>query len=84
LEGCQKFNTQRIELVHRLTQHSSSTDIMARVVEAKLIYERVFLIFEDAHDAFRLDFHSFAKDDFLDLMEEGDDANEQDANEQKV
>jgi len=77
LEGCQKLNTQRIELVHRLTQHSSITDIIARVVEAKLIYERVFLIFEGAHDGFRVDFHSFAKDDFLDLMEGGDDADEQ-------
>jgi hypothetical protein len=51
---------------------------MARVVEVKVIYERVFLIFEEAHDGFRVDFHSFAKDVFLDLIEEeGEDAGEQ-------
>ena len=72
LDGCRKLNTQRIELVHRLTQHSSLADIMARVVEVKLIYDRVFLIFKDAHDAFRVDFHSFAKDVFLDVVEAGD------------
>jgi|ERR1017187_5832783 hypothetical protein len=78
LDGCRKLNTQRTELIHRLTRHSSLADIMARVVEVKVIYERVFLIFEEAHDGFRVDFHSFAKDVFLDLIEEeGEDAGEQ-------
>ena len=50
---------------------------MARVAEVKVIYERIFLIFEAAHDYFRVAFHSFAKDVFLELIEEGDDTNDE-------
>jgi hypothetical protein len=70
LDACRNLNAQRIEIVHRLTQHTSIAEITARVVEVKLLYEQVFLAFEEAHDWFRGSFHSFAKDSFIDLMEE--------------
>jgi hypothetical protein len=70
LDACRNLNAQRIEIVHRLTQHTSIAEITARVVEVKLLYEQVFLAFEEAHDWFRGAFHSFAKESFIDLMEE--------------
>jgi len=42
----------------------------------KLIYERVFPILDEAHDAFRVNSHSLAKNAFLDLIEEGDSADD--------
>jgi hypothetical protein len=68
LVACQKLNTERTALVHRLTRHTSLADIMSRGVEVKTTFDELFRIFEAAHDAFRVDFHSFAKD-HIELME---------------
>jgi len=69
LIACRKLNTERIALVHRLTRHTSLADIMSRVVEVKTTFDEIFRIFEAAHDAFRVNFHSFAKD-LIEFMEE--------------
>jgi len=69
LIACQRLNSERIALVHRLTQHTSLADIMPRVVEVKKVFDHISRIFDAAHDFFRVNFHSFYKDS-LEFMEE--------------
>lgn len=69
LNACRKLNTQRIRVVHRLTQHTSLSEVMARVGGVKSMYDQIFRIYEDAHDAFRVNFNSLAKD-HIEFMEE--------------
>jgi hypothetical protein len=65
----QELNRIRIELVHKLTSQTGLADIKNFVVVAKAIHDEMFRLFEEAHDYFRVCFHDFYKDTFIDYEE---------------
>ena len=66
LELARAINESRIELVHRLTRQSTLADVLPAVENVHHLYEQLFDAFDAAHDHFRVCFHGFQKDVFID------------------
>lgn len=62
IKNCEKLNTIRILLVHRLARKNSIGDINRTARKVKKIYDSIFKIYEGAHEEFRLAFKSFIKE----------------------
>jgi hypothetical protein len=58
------LNTIRIGVVHKLTRRGSLAGLAKEARAAKRLYERIFDIFDDAHDGFYLAFKDYRKDVF--------------------
>jgi hypothetical protein len=58
----EEINAIRIDVVHKLTNRGSLAGLARDARKAKRLYERIFLIFEEVHDGFRVYLHGFSKD----------------------
>jgi hypothetical protein len=58
----EEINALRIEVVHKLTRRRSFAGLARDGRRAKRLYERIFRIFEDVHDDFRLGLNDFRKE----------------------
>ncbi len=56
------INSIRIEVVHKLTRRGSLAGLTRDARRARRLYERMFDIFVNAHDGFRVDLNGFRKD----------------------
>lgn len=65
LSQCQKLNKIRITMVHKLTQQVGLAAMNHQAKAAKDVFDRIFSLFDDAHDFFRSCIHDI-QDDFLD------------------
>ncbi|MCG3161039.1 MAG: hypothetical protein JMDDDDMK_02157 [Acidobacteria bacterium] len=66
LSLCEDINKRRNDLVHRLTRRTTLADILLSVQDVQRCYSSLYQEFEQAHDYFRVSFHSFKKDTFSD------------------
>jgi hypothetical protein len=62
IELANKLNSIRIELVHGLTKIPKLSNVKAKVLKAKKLFDELFEKFEQEHDMFRLTFKDFRKD----------------------
>jgi hypothetical protein len=71
IDRANKLNQARIELVHGLTKMSNLQDVERKVLEAKILHDELFEIFDEAHDKFRATFSQFKKNgDLEEILEE--------------
>ena len=70
IEKCHQINRLRIEIVHKLMQQVTLKSTKARLEKAQTLFEKIFELFDTAHDSWRVTFGDFQKDidwdDFLD------------------
>jgi hypothetical protein len=59
-----QINSIRVGIVHKLTQRGSLDGLTRETRRAKRLYDDAFAIFDQAHDDFRVAFHSYHKDMF--------------------
>jgi hypothetical protein len=66
LKKSNQLNSLRIGFVHKLTRRASLAGVAKEARKMQRIYGAIFADFEAAHDNFRLIFHDFEKDMFVD------------------
>lgn len=57
-----EINTIRIDIVHRLTRRGALAGLGRDAGKARRLYDRIFAMFDEAHDEFRVQLSSFRKD----------------------
>lgn len=75
IEKCRKFNTNRISVVHKLAR-TIPDEALDLVNDVKAQFDAIYLVYDQIQDWFRLCFHGFQKDVFVDYFEEEDADNE--------
>jgi len=66
IEKANQLNSVRIGIVHKLTRRGSLAGVAKEAKKARRLCEAIFGHFEVAHDSFRLIFHDFKKNLFVD------------------
>ena len=69
IEKCSQLNRYRIDIVHHLTKKNVISDIKRELSNAKVLHDRIFELFDKAHDDFRGAFKDY-KDDLPELFED--------------
>lgn len=64
LSQCRRLNQTRITMVHKLTQQVGLGSVNHKAKAAKDVFDRIFSLFDDAHDFFRSCLHDIQKDFF--------------------
>jgi hypothetical protein len=64
LAKTEQINSIRIGIVHKLTQRGSVAGLTREARRAKRLYDDAFVVFDQAHDNFRVAFHGYKKDVF--------------------
>lgn len=64
LTKIEQINTIRVGIVHKLTQRGSLGGLTREARRAKRLYDDALVIFDQAHDNFRVAFHNYKKDVF--------------------
>lgn len=72
LEKISSFNILRNNIVHELNK-SNIEMLYSKISPVKLYFDEIYEIYAEIQDNFRVDFHGFKKDVFIDYLEEDDD-----------
>jgi hypothetical protein len=64
LAKTEQINSIRVGVVHKLTERGSLAGLTREARRAKRLYDDAFVIFDQAHDNFRVAFHGYKKDEF--------------------
>lgn len=66
LKKANQLNSLRIDFVHKLTRRASLAGLKKEAWKVRRLYDAIFADFEIAHDEFRVIFHDFEKNMFVD------------------
>lgn len=71
IEKAELFNSYRIDVVHRM-RRSNLEQLFVELKKVKSCFDEIYNLYDEIQDDFRVTFHGFKKDVFLDhLTEEG-------------
>ena len=72
IKSVTNFNNIRNDLIHKMRKNNPEI-IFEKVKNIKQIFNEIFELYDEIQDDFRVVFHSFKKDVFIDTNEEFDD-----------
>ena len=65
LEKVTAFNTIRNDAIHKMRK-SNVDEVSKSLSDAKQLFDEIFILYDEIQDDFRVTFHSFKKDVFMD------------------
>lgn len=68
IERVEKFNAFRNRIVHEMRK-SNIEELTQELSSAKKAFDEIFDLYDEIQDSFRVIFHCFAKDTFIDLID---------------
>ena len=69
LNKVQEFNSCRIDIVHKM-RRTNLEEFSRRLLLVKGMFDEIYGLYDAVQDNFRCIFHSFAKDTFIDYLDE--------------
>lgn len=69
IEKVENFNAFRNRIVHEMRK-SNIDDLSQELTSVKKSFDEIFDLYDEIQDDFRVTFHGFAKDVFIDLVDE--------------
>ena len=67
ISSVRQFNKIRIDIVHRLCKNNISAT-MSKISNIKVKFDEIYKQYDAIQDSFRVDFHGFKKDVFIDYL----------------
>jgi hypothetical protein len=71
IDNVEEFNKLRNSIVHKM-RRTNEAELLPKMREEKKAFERIFELYDGIQDNFRLIFHDYKKDVFIDYVEEYD------------
>lgn len=71
IEKAELFNSYRIEVVHKMRK-SNLDELTIKLTKIKNCFDQIYDIYEKIQDNFRVTFHNFKKDVFVDYLSENE------------
>jgi hypothetical protein len=69
IENVETFNSYRIDVVHKM-RRSNLESLEAELHSVKNLFDKIYNLYDTIQDNFRVDFHGFKKDVFIDYLTE--------------
>ncbi len=72
LDSISRFNTFRNETVHGMKK-ANIAELNSKLENVKKYFNKIYVLYDEIQDNFRVDFHGFKKDVFIDYIDEDED-----------